>query len=291
MTCPILAQSDCPNGTDYSPCSCARRFDGVVSVICEEIPLAEVQTIFERNPGFDLFDLLLYPPASDLIIPANLLGSNHRVTNNIRFYCPYATGDYQLRLDPYAFNSSKNSLLTITTYHCDLARLDFDFLSGFDQLDSIDIYYSSSVHLARWGTMPALPSLSSLGVVESSDLNSWTIFPSLTVGLDFIFLINDGITDLAMERILNWVLQSSKTTLTSLSVNDNSLTRIPPQVAAFPRLTLLSFDGQATPPGISSILAKDLNFSTPISYLSAISSGISYIENGTFGGTYSLYLY
>ena len=290
--CLILGQTDCPNDEDYSPCSCARRFDGVVSITCEEIPLAEVRAVFDKNTGFDLHDLLLYPQSSELIITANVLGLKHRITNNLRLYCPYFNGDYQLRIDPDAFASSKNSLQMMTTYHCDLARFNFDFLTGFDELNRIDIYYSTSVQLAGWATMPPLPGLLNLGIVESGNLNAWISFPNLVKGLDFVYLLDDGITDATMERILDWVLLSSRNSLTGLSVNQNALTRVPPQVASFSQLNLLSFDRQRTPPGLPSLSANSFNFASPVSYFSFSGSGLSTIQDGTFRGKclYSLLL-
>ena len=119
-----------------------------------------------------------------------------------------------------------------------MSRLDFQFLSGFDQISEIDFSWSSNVNKADWTSFPPLSSLDYFKMVGSRGLNEWTAFPKIAKGLTLLYMYSDNIQDEAMNRILNWAVKYSADTLEILLIHENDLTEIPRQIASFQRLRL-----------------------------------------------------
>ena len=122
----------CPNGEDYSPCFCSRVFATLPIVICQGATMAQVSSIFNRTIPADWDSFTIYLEDRNEIIPIDFLG-HHRINRLIDITCG-SSNNILLRADPQAFRSSRNTTKLIYFFHCDLSRLDFHFLYGFDQL-------------------------------------------------------------------------------------------------------------------------------------------------------------
>ena len=287
---PAIAQSECPDGEDYSPCTC-RRFsppDGPSFITCSEVSLAQVSSVFKRTTTADLegLNLELLADPIDIIIPMDLL-SNHRA-RSITISCPSTR--YSLKIDPQAFRSSKLLTESFDLMKCDTSLLDFNFLSGFDRLGSLMFSSMSNFDRANWMSLPPLRNLENFYIDSSTALNEWKTLPQLTKGLNQLYLKSNEIQDEAMDRILNWTVQYSAETLQELGIDGNNITQFPLQlrVPSFPKLHDLSIYGQRT--RIALIPSNSFHdISRIASYLlHAENSGIETIQEGAFQGNISI---
>jgi len=284
------AQADCPNEENYSPCTCTRSTDigGVQEyrVMCYEIALAEVASVFKRTTTADLYRFTLYfsPTDPTKTIPADLL-NNHR-TEVTLIYC--RPTDSPLIVDSQAFRSSQNLMTVLFLRDCDMSQLNFDFLSEFNKIWRIGLESMSNVGQANWASFPQfLPSFNSLLIRKSTGLNEWSAFPQLAGGSADLYLSTNDIQDDAMNRVLNWTFQYSANTLNSLDLRSNELTQIPKQLQApnsFPNLQYLNLDDQKT--GIPLITTGSISCpSSPSNYyLYASKNRITTIDAGAFQG-------
>ena len=282
---PSSAQADCPNGEDYSPCTCGiYSFENKSFIKCQGTTLDQVASIFRRTTSADFDEFELSLPRDDqaaIFIPADLL-NNHRVTDNI--FIVLARNDYLLSVDPDAFRSSKNTIQSLSFQNVDMNGFDYQFLSGFNQLKSAELGYLRNVDKANWASFPSLPRLQSLDFYFSTGLNDWTTFPRLARGLSSLYLQVTDIQDEAMNRILNWAAQYSADTLEELWLTENDLTQIPRQlqVPLFSKINVLGVHYQKR--GISLIPNGSFHGIFPY-YLIASNNGIEKIEQGAFQGT------
>lgn len=217
---------------------------GLIRLECNGIASDDVRRVFNRTHSTEVNKLLLKLNESDEIIPADLIG-NKRITS-IELECPSSI-DYQVSIDPRAFRSSRNETDFLYIAHCNLSRLDFAFLSGFDHLYALRVAYSSGLHLSL-PSLPALPSLSDLAIDTDSGLKELKRFPTLFKGLDHLALGgNNDLDDESFSRILEWVLNSSRNSLYALFLISNPLTIIPRQFSSFTNLTYLTIFDNAKP--------------------------------------------
>ena len=271
----------CPGSENYSPCSCYRSNPNAIPLVsCYGIPLDEVYSVFRRTSTayLEKFVLELLPSDSTEIIPADLL--NNHWTGRIEISCKNGS----LRADPQAFRSSKNTTENISINNCDLTGLDFGFLSGFDQLSLTYFSGLSNIGAANWNSFPSLPNLNELTIYKSAGLNEWTGFPRLTRGLDRLYIQECDIQDAAMDRVLNWIAQSSADTLHTLEIEVNYLTTVPLvlRVPSFPKLTNLYLGKQKT--AIPVIPIDSLHGFSPYFKLQVADTGINKIDEGAFQG-------
>lgn len=231
----------------------------------------------------NLNTLYLYPPSNESILPADLL-TNHRITNEIRLFCPNRGAmDYQMEIHPEAFRASRNFTKKLLIQFCDVSRLEFSFLEGFENLFDLSIDFSFNIHLARWISLPKLPSLSWMGFVQSTGLDDWSEFPVLVNGLTFIDLQTNWIGDDAMDRITQWALRYSYQSLETLWIFNNALNKIPENISNFEKLASLWLGNQRDR-GMHAILNGSLAFTAPLMELQLQDCGIETIEPGAFKG-------
>ena len=288
MAGPAVELQNCPNKQNYSPCTCGETYDGY-SITCNRVPLANISSLFKQNTaaGWGNLFLKLSPTDVNKTIPADLLG-NHTVAT-IQLSCP--TSNYFLTIDPNAFRSSRNSAELYSFINCDMNRLDFQFLSGFEKLTSLYFTEIKNAHLLNWTTLPTLNNLKSLtfGFSAAGDLNRWMTFPKLSRGLVQLNLIENNINDVEIDRILNWTLKTSAHTLEYLNLNRNNLTQIPRQISSFTKIKRISFVNQNT--GISLISNGSFSFSVNhFLYIVDLNSNkIASIKPGAFQGRPNLF--
>ena len=97
-----------------------------------------------------------------------------------------------------------------------------------------------------------------------------------------VYLTNNLIGDVAMDRILQWIIDSpSVNTLRSLVIAESALTKIPRQFSSFSALERIVLWRD---PLNTTIRYGSLNFSYPVSVLCLESCGIKFIEPGAFQG-------
>ena len=248
---------------------------------CSEITLAEVSGIFKRKTPANLEGFVLDLSQSDptKTIPMDLL-SDHR-TRVVEINCP--SSDYFLMIDPQAFRSSKNTTESVNFFLCNMSRLDFDFLAGFDRITYTSFIGMSSFDQADWASFPLLPSLYWIFVYGSKGLNDWTTLPQLARGLTWLQLQASEIQDVAMDRILNWTLQSSADTLQNLIIDGNDLKNIPKQIPSFLKLQFLYMNDQRA--GIPVIPSGSFLCNMQTYRLYALNNGIATIQDNAFLGS------
>ena len=141
-----------------------------------------------------------------------------------------------LEIDFDAFNSSRETLNYLCIAECDVSRMDFDFLTGFDQLNTLMMANLSNVLKGNWSRIPSLPPeiFFSMTICDSNliDWNETVIddqprFPS---GLENVVLHNKHFGDEMIDRILENLFNSTGETLINLQINTGKLTRLPLQL-------------------------------------------------------------
>ena len=241
------------------------------------VPLSNVSLIFNNNRTDNFLDglLALYPQPEDQgLVPADLLGS-WRVTQ-ISVTCP--ARDYKLDVDRHAFRSSSNNMISFALINCDSILLDWSFLEGFHQLSDLRVMSSSHVLIK---TLPALPGLLSLTIQDSSLNISEEFLPWMISYLREFSLYNtSNSNDQVMDKWMDWLVNSSSSTLDLLWIPANNLTRIPSQVGLFSELNVLVLGDNLLPP----LTNGSLSFSVPVNYVSFNNSQIGVVEPGAFQG-------
>ena len=172
--------NECPNEEDYSPCICSSS-SGDIVITCDEIPLNQVQIMFNQTSPADIYQLKLtvnsldisgipysflvnkrYSKCDDMELP--IFKNNFTQLSGYRFeriniYCPTSNDQFLLKVDQDAFRSSQNYTKWFQIHYCEMQRFDFTFMTGFDQLTSFSLRTSSNIHLGSWASFPLLPKL------------------------------------------------------------------------------------------------------------------------------------
>ena len=246
----VTNQSFCPNREDYSPCNCS---DGWI--FCKNIMANEIRKVFElkdkRNNEIKEIDNIRLSILPIWDIPSNLL-AKHRVRSQIELYCPAIDRVIQARqkglikIDSDSFSSSRNFTQEIQISACDIKHLSLKFLVGFLQLKSLVFRNVDKVHMANWTSLPLLPKLEKLVIIESTGMNEWSQFPNLANGLIHVDFERNDIGDIAMDRIMQWLIDSPTVdTLEYLRFNRNKLTSIPKHLSSFRSLAYIFMSNNA----------------------------------------------
>lgn len=259
-------------------------------VECRNISIWDVRTAFHKANSYLFFPQAVHlsPLADDgedpmINIYEDLLGI-HSVTEYIDINC----SKNRLTIHSHAFRLSGRSTRELKIISCDLNSTDLGFLSSFERLSWLTFKYCDHFDLALWSnSAPLLTNLNDLSIIESSDLNKWNMFPHLTRGLLLVTLSGNGIGNDAMDRILQWISSFSASTLYSLGISYNNLTRIPPLVSSFNELSSLDMMGQEEP-GLGSLPSGALKLSPSLEFhrLNLLDCGITTIEPGAFQGVF-----
>ena len=232
----------------------------------------------------DLFNLTSQS-TDNLYIPANLL-ANYLIMTAIELKCATTSGRPTQRLYVHqdAFRSSQNITRDVLITSCDLSQLDLIFFKGFHQLTNLTINLAANFHSANWINLPPLSNLKFLNVKNSKGLNEWTKFPNFGVGLMLFEMINCSIGDIAMDSILQWILNSSSNTMKKLDISNNQLTKIPTGLSFFNNLVDIYLDFNPISKTIRN--GSFPSFRPSLYRLSLASCGISIIEQTTIKGYY-----
>lgn len=260
---------------DFSPCTCI-LFTGeenVIVVECEGISSEEIKEVFERNTTSKIIRLFLTLTDTAATLPANLMGEN--IVKEIGLTC--LNRDFNLQIDPDAFDNSASTVVGFYVDGCSLPQLDFTFLRDFGNLTDIEIKNSTFPVIKD---LPVLPALKILLISECDNFVEWGS-PDLSSLIE-LSLYSDMLDDQAIDDILNSISLLVNNSLSTLNIENNSLTRIPDAVHRLPHLTTLNMNENK----ISVLPTGSLVFSDnqEISYLGFDSLRLKLIEPGALQG-------
>jgi len=267
---------------DYSPCDYS---DG--NVVCDKVPLEEVQKAFKRTlfPMLLLVKLILQPGIiSETVIPGDVFGTK-RILQIMIEYPLDSCCDNKLQVDANTFLSTKSYTNNFTIGIIDCTLLDLGFLSGFEKLIHLNLWSIYKIHHC-FPKLPPLPRLTSLHFEFCSGMNELNIFPTLTNGLQVVKFFGSEdkdktYNDATVDRLIDWLLISSATTLEEMVIAKmNQVTRVPHQIKSLKALKTLWLHENK----ISIIKSGAFSFSVPVSVLGIIDNGIKEIEPGAFQG-------
>ena len=238
----IFNQIYCPNKEDYSPCDCSE-----LALHCWNVSIDDIRQLVlqkaQSNKTVHVLELfhLTTQLSEYVMVPANFL-AKYLVTS-IELKCATTNDTATQRMNRQdAFRSSENITRVISITSCNLSELDFSFLKGFSHLDTLSIDLVANFYAANWTTLPSLLSLKTLKIQNSDGVNEWTQYPNLVNGLTELTLINCGIDDISINRILKWLLDSSSSVMEQFDVGTNELNKEIPWalLSSFKELKILS---------------------------------------------------
>ena len=226
-------------------------------------------------------------PATEHFIPANLLGQN-AVDGALLLGCQHTT--QQLTIHPDAFRASRTCISFLEVDRCNLAGFNFSFLNAFSNLKILRFSLCANIDAADWKSLPSLlPALVALQI-KFIKLDKWIHFPILHNGLKYVDLSGNFIGDAAMDRILQWLIDSpSVDTLETLDLSETFLTEIPKKFSLFKNLCILYMNSnliKTIPSG--SITALNVPADEPVAKIHLHSCDIDTIEPGAFQGIVDL---
>jgi len=257
----------------FYPCQSSTSTDGILSVLCNNITGKRVRTAFERSKIYRIDQFVFkLENNKDQNIPANVIG-NHSI-GKITIHCPGKNSP--LRVDSAAFSLTKLATKSLTISNCNLKYLDWSFLKGFSNLISLNIVANSSNLHQRFYTLPTR----TLAKLEIFHLDS-------VLGLNINNCYDVG-TDALQNLLTKWVTRTSRRSLESLSLSNNSLTRVPSEVYRY-GLVYVEISGNLQPltlPNLSFYAVAGYSFvpygNPPTLILS--NSKITSISPGAFQG-------
>ena len=271
---------------DYTPCSLSNG-----EVVCDQVSFEEVQKALMRNTlsnRLASIKLILQPGIfTETIIPQDVFGEKQILRIGIEFPLEVVeNSSLILQVDADAFRSTKGYTEIFRIGGVDCTQLDLSFLSGFDKLT--EFTFSNIYNIQHClPSLPPLPKLTSLSFKYCTGMNELINYPNLTNGLkDVTFFadvvnIHETYNDETVDRIMNWLLLSSATTLKNILIRGmNQVTRVPKKISSFTALSAISMYHN----NISIIEYGAFSFSVPVSILNLEGNGINNIEPYAFKG-------
>ena len=285
----------CPKGENYWPCQCDRGW--FFSVKCKSIPTEQVVEIFKtpnQTVNFFSFNLEATTTLGVVHIPANVL-SYRIVSDFLTLKCHRGQNEIELvplTIDPNAFNSSLGYLKQLNIWNCDLGRLDFSFLTGFNQLRVFKVFNATNIEKANWNLFPPLPSLKELEFQIDrelqNNLNAWALkLPPLTNGIRKLVLFA-SVHDDEADHLVHWLLKSSVATLQHLELQQTKLTRIPPRISQFENLIdslIITCDDSE----INVLIENSIKLNILPSVIEISQCGIDELQSGAIQGKSSFF--
>lgn len=263
---------------NYSPCRCVHNEQGVL-IFCEGVDPEEVNHVFKRsNSNSDLHFLYLSPSktAESYHLTADVIAG--RRTEFIQIECP--STKIPVTVDGEAFRASSTKTITFDVQDCDLSKMDFNFLRGFNRLKTLNIEACTNIQQST-RTLPLLPVLEQLSVGMS---NGWpgSSFRNLDeVALQTLRLEdNDDLADGDVQKILKSLTKGSIPSLRSLQLAGNQLTVVPGEVTSFVNLNSINLGNNR----ITQLTNGQFRFAGPVNRLHLDHNGITLIAPGTFQG-------
>ena len=242
----------------------------------------KVRTAFKLATPSNFHYIFLAPSLANSFIPEDIFFS-HQVTDTIELSGQLHFPEQIIRLEIHsdAFRASRNFTKQFKIYSCDLKMLNFSFLAGFNQLTEFSIKNSINIWIKN---LPPLPNLKKLLIVQCIRLNGWTDLPNYSKNsLEYLNLQSNDLNDERAEAILGWIRRGqSNATLNHLDFSFNQLTRVPPSLSLFPRLTRIHLNNQQGP-GFG-YLNFSLSSSSPVVFLNLANCSITELHPDSFKG-------
>ena len=267
------AQNNC-GGQNLSPCICASSFNNYIK--CDRVPMEEVRQVFARInlPVIDQLDLIL--SATEDTIPDDILSDQQVDSISLLCHSPQNI----LKVDRDAFRSSRSFAKGVSIGDCDLSQLNFNFIEGFNRLASLGFDSTPNLQPTLASTLPDLPALIYFTVSKCPDFGrEGGQFPTLSLGLNSLYVYNNNWDDDQMGRVLDWALQSSANSLQSLYLAWNRLKQFPSQVASFPRVNYLWLHDNS-----EAMIIPSGSYNSPLFYMDLSRSNITEVQEKAFQG-------
>jgi len=183
------------------------------------------------------FDLLEFMP-DETGIP-NYLLRNTYVEQDVTVKC---SDLFPLYISENAFYPAKKTFKQFQLLGCNLSNSSMSFLEGSNSAKTISIDSSSGMGHAFSSFPSRLPKLGALTFHNGIGWDTLMNSPKpLEAELFTKFYVTDSVdmTYEAMDIIMNWATVSFNSTLESLYIYSNNLTKIPQQIESFGRLGIV----------------------------------------------------
>lgn len=292
----------------FTPCSCYQSpWDDTIEVSCYGRTVEVIQNLFSNRTS-DIDALLIYGVQPNemnqegsmtvISLPADWL-SNTRVKRiEIRdYYFPSIPG-LELKIHRDAFRASKEYLQWFqigdfvfvgNINFIVLDRLDFSFLTGFTQLNTLVVM--DSPDFRRFNNLPTLPNLKSIYINWCPSFKQWDGQVDNS-GLEYINLDYNYFDDVTVENIINSLATTvSAGTLKSLSLvgldsETDRPSRLPKAIASsFPLLNSLDVSYNKIKNFVTGSLGFDPN--QQIVKINLQGNRFDNIEPGAFEGDFT----
>ena len=292
----------------FTPCSCYQSpWDDTIEVSCFDRTVQAIQDLFSNRTS-DIEVLLIYGLQPNemnqggnmtvISLPVDWLSSTRAKRIEIRdYYFPSIPG-LELKIHQDAFRASKDYLewfqigdfvFVGNVNFIVLDRLDFSFLTGFTQLNTLVVM--DSPDFRRFNNIPPLPNLKTVYVNWCPSFKQWDGQVDNT-GLESINLDYNYFDDITIENIINSLAMAvSAGTLRSLSLvgldsETERPSRLPKMIASsFPLLNSLDVSYNQ----IKNFETGSLGFSPnqQIAKINLQGNRLENIEPGAFEGDFS----
>ena len=259
--------------------------DGI-NVLCVDVTGDQVKAAFMATTDASIYKFQYYrTTAGALTLPVDVL-SDKKATI-IQIGCPHTDGScatLTLDVDVLAFRFTRRNTVEMHLTYVDMSsQTSFGFLDGFDVLSTLRIDHYRGI--GAFGTLPQLPGLKLLTLINGDKSLDGVVFPDLTpASLQSFNLDNNYLGDNAVNNILIALSgSSSANTIEYLALKGNNLVEVPRRLPSFYKLNWLDLNSNQ----IATITRSRLLFSVPPSYIDLANNVITAMENGTFSGEIS----
>lgn len=203
-----------------------------------------------------------------------------------------------LAVYPSAFCQNQLATEGLGIVNCDLSKLNWGFLGGFTRLRELKIENFDNF-ATTFNTSPStsLIALSWLSLGKLSDINTF-----VTPNLNYPAVVKNGVTYLSISNVVYpstrtdtiiqdflayWITPSFRKTLTELRFDQNSMTKVPSEIAKYNNLTNVTISRNTR---LWEVQRNAFNMTKNTTKnprrLYMKSSKIAYIQPGDFQGNY-----
>ena len=265
---------------DFSPCTCEKEGKNAIRVECIDASFDDIKSAFSTSTNKLIRLYVTIPPEETPNVPDNLLGTNQ--AEEIYLTCS-SNADSHLLVSENAFVYSSPVATAVQIENCQIDELNFLFLAGFQSLTDLSITHSTFP--VTFDTLPLLPSLHALSISGCTNFQNW-ITPNDISSVRELRLDDNLLGEANLGTILNYFLMSN-IDIEDLSLNNNSLSRVPDIAFSFENLHSLSISSN----NISVLSSGSLAFSAPqVDYVGLENLSLDIIEEGAFEGSVFNYL-
>lgn len=248
--------------------------------MCSVIEVPTVIDVFKRTQTIELAEFKYFKNINDNFIPDNFI--SNKTVGKLNLNC----GDsLTTKIDKDSFNSTRPVTTVVELHTCLLKDSDLSFIEGFIKMTSLLIENFQEMG-KLFSTFPTnLPTTNNIKFLQCAGWNTLMNTPSPVVDarkfirLDVVKSID--MSDDAMNVVMEWAVQSFNSTLESLYIYSNNLTRIPSQIEFFGRIENLDMKNNLFPRILSGSLKLTSN---SVGFIGLSNCGVQQIESNAFEG-------